>query len=510
MKGFSLNSILIIIACFIFTDAQTQLQINTNVTPEQMVEEFVGVGINYYNVSYIGADIASGTFSNGSSAGLGVENGIFLTSGDGNLIPGPNSSYAASYSHGLEGHPLLTDILGIQTFDAAVLEFDFTTLHDTLRFNFLYGSEEYNEWVGAPFNDIYGLFVSGPNPDFGFYNNQNFGSILDLDITPADSTFIPADTTYILADTIIWPADTLIIPPDTLIIPADTTIILADTIYYPADTIIVPPDTVFTYLPVYIDNINNGPALPGEASAGPCQYCEYFYDNVDGGKNIEYDGLTLTMNSVIPVEPNSMYHFTVVIADASDGIFDSGVLMEGESFKSLGPAQFNNYGLLAEHNEGLSSDVVGQISGNEIYLVVPDSVDLSNLVASFEVGGVYVKVSDVLQVSGETANDFSGSVYYQLEGYNTKEYKVTVQHVSGIGPYRFNQVRIGPNPSNGEVVISEISGVNISIIDNVGKIVKFYQNPGKNSLVIDDLQPGIYFVKLEKNGYKDVRKLIIN
>ncbi len=510
MKGLYINSIFIILLSFCLSiSAVAQLQINTNATAEEMVEAFVGPGIEYFNVSYEGADVAGGKFGQGGSAGLDVENGIFLCSGNGHLIPGPNSSSSASQSHGLSGHPYLTDILGLQTFDAAVLEFDFKPLNNNVEFNFFFGSEEYNEYVGASFNDIYGLFVSGPNPDGGFYEEVNMGVIIDSDITPADTTFIAADTLYFPADTIYYPADTLIIPPDTIIYPADTLYIVADTVYYPADTIVVPADTVFSSLPIYINNINNGPAPPGEPSSGPCSNCAFYYDNVNGGKNIEYDGVTTTFPSIIPVEPGAFYHFLIVIADAGDGIFDSGVFLEGESFKSLGPAEFNSFSFLAENNEGLITDVVGQIIDNEVYLTVPDNMDISNLIASFEVKGAYVDVNGIPQTSGVTPNNFQEPVSYHLEGTNAKDWKVYVETVAGIKQYLFNRVKIGPNPSNGEIHIDNVTGFDIRILDSLGKTVKSFTSVRDNSITVNDLYPGIYFIQLEKEGSVEVRKLIV-
>lgn len=470
MKGLYLNSILIIILSLgLSLGAIAQLQINTNTTADQMVEEFVGVGIEYFNASYVGADVAGGIFTMGGSAGINVEHGIFLCSGNGHLIPGPNSSSSASQSHGLDGHPILTDILGINTYDAAVLEFDFKPMHDTLRFSFVFGSEEYNEYVGAPFTDIYGLFVNGLNPDGGLYDEENFG---------------------IFNDTVFIPIDTIIPPPP------------------PPDTIFI-FDTLYSLLPVFINNYNNGPAMPGEVSTGPCNNCKYFYDNVNGGKDIEYDGITVTIKSLVPVLPDSMYHFTIVIADAGDGIFDSGVLMEGKSFKSLGPAQFNSFAFLAENNEDLNADVFGQIIGNEIYLTVPDVVDIANLVVSFEVGGVSVDVNGTSQVSGITPNNFLEPVNYHLEGYNTKDWKVYVETVAGLNQYLFNQVKIGPNPSNGDIHIDNIAGFDVRILDAVGKTVIIYKAVNDNKLLVTDLFPGLYFIELEKEGRKEARKLIV-
>jgi hypothetical protein len=46
----------------------------------------------------------------------------------------------------------------------AILEFDFVPLADTLKFRYAFGSEEYMEFANSSFNDVFGFFISGPNP----------------------------------------------------------------------------------------------------------------------------------------------------------------------------------------------------------------------------------------------------------------------------------------------------------------------------------------------------------
>ena len=142
-----------------------------------MVENIVGEGIIYDNVTFTGANASRGIFNNGQSTNLGIASGIFLTSGAGYVIPGPNTSTSAGANNGTPGDPTLNSITTSTTYDAAVLQFDFIPESDTLRFKYVFGSEEYNEWVGSSFNDVFGYFVTGPNPMGGQYSNKNIALV---------------------------------------------------------------------------------------------------------------------------------------------------------------------------------------------------------------------------------------------------------------------------------------------------------------------------------------------
>lgn len=131
-----------------------------------MAQNLVGTGVTISNVSYTGAEAASGYFSGGIAAGIGIESGIVLTSGAAaNLNGTTNTNDGISTENGSAGDSDLDGLItssGQTTNDAAVLEFDFISDGDAAYFSYVFGSEEYNEYVDS-FNDVFGFFSNGTN-----------------------------------------------------------------------------------------------------------------------------------------------------------------------------------------------------------------------------------------------------------------------------------------------------------------------------------------------------------
>jgi hypothetical protein len=149
-----------------------------NMTPLQLVQNYlVGPGITINNVTFNGsfATIGSdqiGTFETAGNATsqLGLEGGILMTSGKANLAIGPNNKANAGYNTGGSGDPDLDQISATSTFDKGVLEFDFIPQFDTIRFRYVFASEEFFEFCNQ-INDAFGFFLSGPGINGPFTNN---------------------------------------------------------------------------------------------------------------------------------------------------------------------------------------------------------------------------------------------------------------------------------------------------------------------------------------------------
>ena len=121
-----------------------------------------------------------GIFDTGSTqTNIGMRSGLILASGGVSVAVGPNNLEEARVvtSCGNYFDSDLASIASGSTNDVAVLEFDFVPWDETVSFSFVFGSEEYMEYVGMDYNDVFGFFVDGANPAGGNYNHQNMALI---------------------------------------------------------------------------------------------------------------------------------------------------------------------------------------------------------------------------------------------------------------------------------------------------------------------------------------------
>lgn len=154
------------ISTMLLSSAASALVISPENDGTTLANTILGSGISISNVNYTGANGASGKFTDGNSAGIAIDKGIVLSTGQATNAIGPNNNSGSGSSNGTSGHAPLTDIAGFSTYDASVLKFDFEFNSGTggdLFFKFVFGSEEYLEYVGTQYNDVFGFFVDGVN-----------------------------------------------------------------------------------------------------------------------------------------------------------------------------------------------------------------------------------------------------------------------------------------------------------------------------------------------------------
>lgn len=118
----------------------------------------------------IGTAVSTGIFTNDSGT-YGIGNGIILSTGDvSHYGDGPNTTSDRTTSYGTVASPerkeLLDPITGPYShFDVSQLDLTFDLLpgYDSVRFNLVFGSEEYSEFAHSVFLDGFGIYLNGVN-----------------------------------------------------------------------------------------------------------------------------------------------------------------------------------------------------------------------------------------------------------------------------------------------------------------------------------------------------------
>jgi len=144
----------------------------TSITPTAAVQNvLIGTGVTATNIQYHGANVAIGKFVSTSTA-LPFTSGIVLSTGLATEVCG-SANFFADADNAEGSDPQLADLVAYDVNDAAALEFDFIPESDTIKFRYIFGSEEYPNFETSSFNDVFGFFISGANPIGGSYTNKN-------------------------------------------------------------------------------------------------------------------------------------------------------------------------------------------------------------------------------------------------------------------------------------------------------------------------------------------------
>lgn len=149
--------------------AQAALKLDSSPNATAIESMLQGPGLRIDNIRIVkGAVGQYGLFHGGSDPVgshpiIGMQQGLFMTTGRTNSILGPNDQQ--DYTHNTTIQYSDVNLLQLSKqayFDPVIIEFDMIPEGDQLNFMLVFGSEEYPEYVCSQFNDAFGLFVSGP------------------------------------------------------------------------------------------------------------------------------------------------------------------------------------------------------------------------------------------------------------------------------------------------------------------------------------------------------------
>lgn len=257
--------------------SQATIVVEGGYSAEDLIKDVL-IGGNCFDVSgvtYTGNAGQIGKFSQGQT-NIGFSTGMVMATGDISVCVGPNDSDNASAGYGASVYDSdLAQLSGnSNTVDLANIEFDFTPTQTPLTFEFVFASEEYCEYVGTPYNDAFGFFISGPGI------SGPFGGAANIAVVPGGGTYVAINNVNHLTNAA----------------------------YY----------------------VNNTPA-----SGTLCGQNPSFLISTN---ELQFDGYTRRFTATANVIPCQTYHIKLKICDIGDGIFDSAVFLRDGSFDAGGNA----------------------------------------------------------------------------------------------------------------------------------------------------------------------------
>ena len=252
-----------------------------NYTVDELVEDIFVTGAcnNIMDIHAIGSSKGVGYFENGLNS-IGIERGIILSTGKIDNARGPNNVTDESGNLYDESGDIDLNVLASGPVkDAVGIEFDFIPLDSFVSFTYVFASEEYCEFVGSIYNDVFGFFISGPGINGIFSNDAQNVALL------------PGSNVQVSINTINHQTNSG---------------------YYRHNEL---DDDM------NICNITSNPTTFHEA--------------------IEYDGFTQKLTAALQLIPCETYHIRLVVADVGDNFYDSAVFLEAESFNLGGRVALN-------------------------------------------------------------------------------------------------------------------------------------------------------------------------
>lgn len=260
-----------------------------NVTVTSLQNTHVDTILKYY-LAGEGVELSNGKFNNSpgivTSNQIGAfqrnnfltfpfESGLIMTTGACSVAAGPNSSGSSSSTANVSYHDALLQQYnqGYTVQNSAALDFDFLAYADTFAFHYIFGSEEYPSFVCASYNDLFIFLLTGPDP----VTNQ-------------------------------------VVTHNVAVIPGTVSATYPDG------------------LPVSINTVNACTSCTG-SNCYPATYSAYFITNTSTN-GIEYNGYTVELAAEGVINACDTYHMHLAICNAGDNSYDSGVFLEGKSFKS--------------------------------------------------------------------------------------------------------------------------------------------------------------------------------
>ncbi len=158
--------------------AYSQFTVTPNNNAASLAQSLVGSGISVSNATLNCGSGAIGTFTY-TGFNIAISRGVILSTGLSVDISNPGTYYCSRSCGNNYNDPDLMSLQTNATIDVCILQFDFIPSYNNRSVNLQFGSEEYPNFVSSPFNDVFGVFLTGLNPLGGNYTSKNIAILPD-------------------------------------------------------------------------------------------------------------------------------------------------------------------------------------------------------------------------------------------------------------------------------------------------------------------------------------------
>lgn len=354
-------------------------------------------GITISNATFNGdpSQLALVTDANGT---IGFNNGILLTTGQSSFAHQSNQSDDGGQSPiaaNSNSDPDLATVLGGGLNSAAILEFDFTTTGSHPSFQYVFLSEEYNNYAPSSFHDGFAFFISGLGISGPFSNHA------------VNIALVPGTTSPVSVNTVNS---------------------CTHNQYYQNNCIGV--------------NLPNGNCCSCIQQQGGNQNCAATAPTLFD-MQIPYNGFTQVLPAKIILDCNlitgATYHCKIVIANVSDQNKDSGVILKAGSLNSdlyispitaapqpicegqpltlsvQGSASYNYSWSTGQSGAGLTSITTNAAASANPYSVIATNQDGCHITENIN-AIIHTPLNIAPYVNG--VNNTGNYIFYAQAGYN--------------------------------------------------------------------------------------------
>ena len=200
-----MRSLLLLTFGFLQFSLVAQVQVESGLTIEHYVNNvLLGSGIQASNITYSGGSEQLGMLT-GAEDSFSIPTGLVMSSDAAENLGCPSAFVQCTGCLGSGNSepdllavansvpPLIGESFSVSSVnDVSVLEFDFTAAGDSIRFNYAFGSDEYETWINTQYNDVFAFFLSGPGINGTYSSPAEFpNGAVNIAVVPDTDPALP-------------------------------------------------------------------------------------------------------------------------------------------------------------------------------------------------------------------------------------------------------------------------------------------------------------------------------